>query len=239
MIGIIINVMAVALGGISGAVFSKLISQEFAANMTKVFGVCAICMGISSIGEMQNMPAVVIAVVLGTVIGLSCRLGKFIIKFGEIMQRAVKLLAGGRDTSSTENTSMMVTAIILFCLSSTGIYGSLDAGMTGTSAMLISKSVLDLFTAILFACSLGRVVALIAVPQLGLYLALFFAAKMIYPMTTPIMISDFQACGGFLLVATGCRIAKIQEFPIADMLPALILIMPLSHLWSNVISIAP
>jgi hypothetical protein len=37
MIGIIINVMAVALGGISGAVFSKLISQEFAANMTKVF----------------------------------------------------------------------------------------------------------------------------------------------------------------------------------------------------------
>ena len=27
------------------------------------------------------------------------------------------------------------------------------------------------------------------------------------------MIGDFKACGGFLLIATGCRIAKMQDFP--------------------------
>ena len=42
-------------------------------------------------------------------------------------------------------------------------------------------------------------------------------------------------CGGFLLVATGCRMAKMQEFPIADMLPAMVLVMPLSALWVNCI----
>lgn len=235
MTGLIINVLAVALGGISGAVFSKLISREFASNMTKILGVSSICIGISNIVEVRNIPAVVLAAVLGTAIGLSCRLGKLITKFGELLQRAVNLLTGGRHADSAENKSMMLTAIILFSASSTGIFGCLDAGMTGSSTILLSKSVLDLFTAMLFACSLGAVVALIFVPQLALYLILFFAANAIYPLTTPMMISDFKACGGLLMVATGFRVAKIHEFPIADMLPAIILIMPLSHLWGNVI----
>ena len=45
------------------------------------------------------------------------------------------------------------------------------------------------------------------------------------------MIGDFKACGGFLLIATGCRIAKMQ-----DMIPAMVLVMPLSALWTNYIA---
>lgn len=50
------------------------------------------------------------------------------------------------------------------------------------------------------------------------------------------MIGDFKACGGFLLIATGCRIAKMQDFPAADMIPAMVLVMPLSALWTNYIA---
>lgn len=42
--------------------------------------------------------------------------------------------------------------------------------------------------------------------------------------------------GGFLLIATGCRIAKMQDFPVADMIPAMMLVMPLSALWTNYIA---
>ena len=42
--------------------------------------------------------------------------------------------------------------------------------------------------------------------------------------------------GGFLLIATGCRIAKMQDFPVADMIPATVLVMPLSALWTNYIA---
>ena len=129
--------------------------------------------------------------------------------------------------------SLLVTAIVLFCSSGTGIYGCLDAGMTGNATVLLSKSILDLFTAMVFACNLGAVTSLVAVPQLAIFLTLFFAAKAIYPLTTPAMIDDFKACGGFLLIATGCRIAKIQDFPVADMIPAMVLVMPLSALWVN------
>ncbi len=38
-----------------------------------------------------------------------------------------------------------------------------------------------------------------------------------------------------LLIATGCRIAKMQDFSVADMIPAMVLVMPLSALWTNYI----
>ena len=39
-----------------------------------------------------------------------------------------------------------------------------------------------------------------------------------------------------LLIATGCRIAEMQDFPVADMIPAMVLVMPLSALWTNYIA---
>ena len=87
-----------------------------------------------------------------------------------------------------------------------------------------------------FACNLGAVTSLVAVPQAVIFFLLFFAAKAVFPLTTPAMIGDFKACGGFLLVATGFRIAKIESFPVADMIPAMMLVMPLSALWTNFIA---
>ncbi|EOF57648.1 hypothetical protein SCW_00372 [Enterococcus faecium EnGen0131] len=132
-----------------------------------------------------------------------------------------------------EFISTLVTVIVLFCASGTGIYGSLDSGMTGDSTILISKSVLDFFTAAIFACNLGYVVSVIAIPQFIIFYILFLLAKFIYPLTTPDMILDFKACGGFLMVATGFRMINVKMFPVADMIPAMIVIMPLSWMWTN------
>ena len=49
MIGVIANVMAVVIGGILGTVFGKKLSTRFATELNKVFGVCAMGMGISSV----------------------------------------------------------------------------------------------------------------------------------------------------------------------------------------------
>lgn len=126
-----------------------------------------------------------------------------------------------------------MTVIVLFCASGTGIYGSLDSGITGDSTILISKSVLDFFTAAIFACNLGYVVSVVAIPQFIIFYILFLLAKFIYPLTTPDMILDFKACGGFLMVATGFRMINVKMFPVADMIPAMIVIMPLSWMWTN------
>lgn len=233
MIGIICNVLSVALGGLVGALCGQKLPEHFRTGLNAVFGICAMGMGISSIMLMENMPAVILAVILGTSVGLLIHLGDRITASGRVLQKAMEKRDFGGDSF---DISLFVTAFVLFCSSGTGIYGSLDAGMTGNVTILMSKSVLDFFTALIFACSLGIITSVIAIPQFIIFLILFLLAKLIYPLTTPAMINDFKACGGFVLLATGLRIAKIREFPIADMIPAMILVMPVSAFWVNCIA---
>ena len=237
MLGIITNVLAVILGGLFGTVFGSKLKKDFTDKLTSIFGICAIGMGISSIVLMQNMPAVILAITLGSAFGLLIHLGDLITSCGEKLQKPFARLMGSNSNMSKEDSlAMLVTAMVLFCTSGTGIYGCLDAGMTGNVTILLSKSILDFFTAAIFACSLGAVVSAIAIPQITIFSLLFLGAKVILPLTTPMMINDFKACCGFLLVATGLRIAKIKDFPIADMIPAAILALPFSALWVNYIA---
>lgn len=105
-------------------------------------------------------------------------------------------------------------------------------GMTGDPTILIAKSFLDFFTAMIFACSLGFAVCAISVPMLIIQLSLAFCAFLILPLTTPAMMADFTAVGGLLLLATGLRICGIKMFAVVNMLPALLLAMPISAAWT-------
>jgi uncharacterized membrane protein YqgA involved in biofilm formation len=133
--------------------------------------------------------------------------------------------------SHDEFLDKFVALTVLFCASGTGVFGALTEGMTGDPTMLMATSILDLFTGALFAVSLGVSVATLAVPQFVIQLVLLLAASLILPLTTPAMIADFSACGGLIMLATGLRICGIKAFPIANMLPALFVVMPLSSLW--------
>lgn len=231
--GIIINSLAIALGGILGTLFGDKLTDEFKQNLNMIFGLCSIGMGISSLINMVYMPAVIFAVVIGTSLGL-------LTKFGQNIERGASFASHifnnkNRSLAEKEFLISLVTVVVLFCASGTGIYGSLDSGMTGDASILISKSILDFFTAAIFACSLGYVVSAIAIPQFIIFFILFLLAKFILPLTTPDMISDFKACGGFLMIATGFRILGLKLFPTADMIPAMIIVMPISWTWANII----
>lgn len=234
-VGILINVFSVFLGGIVGGLVGERISEKFKQEINMVFGACSMAMGIYAIAPMKYMPAVIFSVVLGTGIGLALHLGEKINQGAMLMQRPIaKLIPNEKLTLSEEEfVNTLVTVIVLFCASGTGIYGSLDSGMTGDSSVLIAKSILDFFTAAIFACNLGFVVSVIALPQFVIFFALFLMAKFIFPLTTPAMILDFKACGGILMLATGFRMIKVKMFPTADMIPAMVLIMPISWAWVN------
>ena len=236
-IGIIANVLAVAVGGVLGALLGNRLSDRLKSTLNMIFGICAMGMGVSSIVLMENMPAVIFAVIIGTTIGVALHLGDRINRAASGMQRLVgkHVRPPKSGLSEDEYNAMLLTVIVLFCASGTGIYGSLISGISGDHSVLLAKSILDLFTAMIFACSLGIVVSFIAVPQLIIFLALFFLARVIYPLCSPSMINDFKACGGIILLATGFRILKVKDFPIADMIPAMLLVMPLSWLWTQFI----
>lgn len=234
-IGIIVNALAIAIGGVAGAFAGHRLSEEFKANINMIFGVCSMAMGVSSIVLMENMPAVIFAVIIGTVLGLAVHLGSRINAAAGRMQKLIAkfIESDHRKVSEEEFMATLTTIIVLFCASGTGIYGSIVSGMSGDHSILIAKSILDLFTAMIFACTLGMVVAVIAVPQFVIFIILFLCAGLIFPLTTPAMINDFKACGGILMLATGFRMIKVKMFPTADMIPAMIIVMPLSWAWTT------
>ena len=88
-IGVIINTLSVAAGGVIGALFGHKLPVKFNAELTTIFGVCAMGMGVSSIGLMKNMPAVIFAVIIGTAIGLAVNLGGMINSAATCMEKPV------------------------------------------------------------------------------------------------------------------------------------------------------
>ena len=122
----------------------------------------------------------------------------------------------------------------IFCAGGFGIYGALMEGMSGDSSILLSKSIMDFFTAILFAGTMGAAVSLVAFPQLAIFMILFWFARLIVPLTTPELLNDFVACGGIMTIAAGLRVAKIKDMPLINMLPALVLVMFFSRGWGMV-----
>lgn len=227
-LGIIINVTAVVLGALAGSLIKNRMPESLREGLTMISGIASMGMGISTIVLMENMPAVVFSLILGTAIGI-------LIHFGDLIAAGAGPMQKMMGMTDEKNAQLLVTVIVLFCASGTGIYGSLVSGMNGDHTILIAKSILDFFTAMIFACTLGRAVALIAVPQAVIMLVLFMLAGVIVPLTNPTMINDFKACGGFIMLATGFRILQLKQFPTADMIPAMILVMPLSWLWMTAI----
>jgi integral membrane protein len=236
-IGVIINTIAIFLGGIAGALLGDKLPEKYKEQLNLIFGLCSMGMGISSIVLMKYMPAVVFALIIGTIVGLVFKLGDKVYELCSKLQKVMIRIVPKKETnmSETEFLATLITVIVLFCSSGMGIYGSLSEGITGDSSLLITKSILDFFTAAIFACNLGYIVSLIAVPQFVIFTTLFLSASFIVPLTTPDMIADFKACGGFLMVAAGFRILKLKMFPVVDMIPAMILVMPFSWFWVNII----
>lgn len=248
-IGVIVNSLAVLFGGLFGAILGKKIPERLRTALPLTFGAASMGMGINYIVKMHTLPAVVLALVLGSAIGELILLEKGIEWCAKRARGPVEKLFTKKKTAKDEvaSTSILATdsqkeflekfvgILILFCASGTGIFGALKEGMTADHSVLLAKSILDFFTAGIFATALGYLVATICIPQFIILLSLFFGATLIMPLTTPAMMADFTACGGMIMLATGLRISGIKSFPIANMLPALVLVMPISQLWTRFI----
>lgn len=231
VIGPFINASAVLLGGVLGAVLSQRLPERIRSSMPSIFGLASLGIGILLVIKCANLPVMVLATLLGALIGEFCYLEKGI---NGAVSKAKNLISRGKNAAGAHDSFIQsyVAIIILFCASGTGIFGSMQEGMTGDPSILIAKAFLDFFTATIFATTLGIAVAAISVPMLLIQLALATCATLILPLTTPAMMADFTAVGGLLLLATGLRICGIKMFAVVNMLPALIIAMPLSALWT-------
>ena len=172
------------------------------------------------------MTAGVLAILVGFTIGHLLHLEDWASRF---FHRLVKTMHLGGDNIDME---FYITAVALFCCSGFGWYSTLTEGIAGDPNLLFAKSVLDFFTAMIFASTLGKAICAIPLPQCVILLCVFTAGRLLSGALTPEMFADLSACGGVLTMSAGFRVSKIKSVPLVDLMPALILVMPFSALWT-------
>lgn len=234
MIGPYVNGATVVAGSLAGAFLGSRMSRNLRERMPMVFGCASLGLGVAMVVKVQSLPPMVLALVLGSIFGELVHLETGIQKLATKARALIEKFAKpSGDLSHDEFLEKFVAIMVLFCVSGTGIFGAMSEGMTGDPTLLIVKAILDLFTSAIFAATLGYTVVTLVVPQFIIQTSLFFGAALIMPLTTPAMVADFSACGGLIMLATGFRICGIKQFPVANMIPSLFLVMPLSALWAR------
>jgi uncharacterized membrane protein YqgA involved in biofilm formation len=230
--GVIINSLCVLLGGFSGFLLKNKLPGRLRSSLPVLFGTISIVIGAISIQKVNCMSVIVLAIIMGYILGT-------ILKFEDIITRIIskvcnKLIKDKRDNDSlTPYLDILIGIVPLFCASGTGIYGAMHSSFTGDHSILFVKSILDFFTSMIFGALLGIIVSLIAIPQFFILLAIFLLSNILLPYITPEMLMDFTACGGIIMIATGLRIGQIKIVSTVNLLPAFLLVMPLSFLYSR------
>lgn len=226
-IGILVNVASVFIGGILGSAAGAYIPDRINKALTSIFGLSAILIGISMIGQMNSLSAVILSLILGGLIGEAVRLERSVNCGISTLARS---LPGG--SLSDEQRENIISMIVLFCFSGTGWFGSMNAGITGDHSIMFAKSIMDFFTAAIFGATSGYLVGLIAIPQCAVFLALFYMSKSLMPLMTAGMIGDFKAVGGIITLALGLKLSRIKHYDAINLLPAIILVFFISYFWS-------
>ena len=235
IIGPYLNSAAVLIGAFGGATLASRIPERVRTAMPLTFGAASMAMGVVLIAQVAHMPVMVLATILGALVGELIWLERGIGNLGAKTKLLVERVAPApTGISQSEFLEKFVAILVLFGASGTGIFGAMNEGMTGDPSILIAKACLDLFTSAIFAITLGYSVATIAVVVLVIQLLLAYGGALIIPLTTLPMVDDFKSVGGLIMLATGFRICGILSFPVANMLPALLFAMPISALWVHI-----
>ena len=214
-VGVLTNVCAVFIGTFIGGFIKKILPKHLIEELPKVFGICSVTIGITSILNVKTLPMVIMAIILGFVIGELCHLYDHVHDiFAFLLDKLPFHIEGNQE----EYMHLYLLVVLMFSMSGMGLFGALTEGMSGDASVLISKSVLDFFTAVL----------------LLILLACFFLAKAILPFVNSTMIADFKACGGVITMITGLTVSKILDVRAMNLVPALILVMPFVGLYAMI-----
>ena len=224
--GIILDCLCVLLGTNLGSAIKNHIPARINQPMNVIFGLSAIAIGITSVVKLHSLPAVILGGLIGEAVNLDDKIKSL---FQRILERLRFQIHGDKEVYMRFYLIVTVT----FCASGTNIFGAINEGISGDFTILLSKAVMDIFAATLFATTLGRAMNLIVLPQFLILCACFYGARFILPLTTEAMLQDFVAVGGLLTLVLGLSIAQIKHISAVNLLPALVLIWPSSWLFGQ------
>ena len=224
MLGTIINAGTVILGSCVGLLVHSRLPQRITTIVFQCIGLFTLFLGITMAMKTGNFLIMIFSIVLGAVAGELLDIDARMNRLSELFKRKIRL-------SSERFSEGLVTSFLVFCMGSMSILGPIEEGLGGPPNLLLAKSVLDAFSSMALAASLG-VGVLFSVVPLVLYQGgiTLFASSLQGFFTTP-LINELTAVGGILLMGLGINLLEIKSFKILNMLPSLVIVVILASIF--------
>ncbi len=220
MIGILINSLAILLGGAIGLLFKSKIPKRFLDIVMLALPFAIAVIGISGAIATKDMLGMILCLVVGSIAGEAMGIEKGLNRLGDDLRKRVS-----KNGESSGFTDAFVASSLLFCVGSMAIMGSLEAGISNNYDILLSKSLLDGISAVSFAATMGFGVLFSALPVFFYQGAITLLANTVSPLLGPAVVTEMSAVGGVLIMALSVNMLELRpkKIPTGNMLPAILL----------------
>lgn len=116
-----------------------------------------------------------------------------------------------------------VTASLTVCIGAMAVIGSIQDGMYGNHAVLVSKALMDFIIILVMSASMGKGCAFSAVPVAILQGSMTALARLIRPLMTDAAIANLSLVGSMLIFCVGVNLLWDRKIRLANLLPSLVI----------------
>lgn len=228
--GTILNIITVAFGSSLGLLIGNRLPERIQQTVITGLGLITLVVGIQNANRSGNILIPLLSIAIGAIIGELLRIDLALEKFGGWLQGR---FGGGSSAGMNAQARFIngfVTSSLVFCIGPLTFVGSIMDGMglrLGFEQLVI-KSVLDGFSSMVFAASLGLGVTFSIVTILVLQGGLALVGALLVAGTDPAalaqnpVILETTSVGGLMLIALALILLDLKKPRVANFLPALL-----------------
>lgn len=212
--GVIVDTLAIFLGGAAGLFIKKGISKKIEGAIMKALALSAMYIGVTGMMSGENTIFIILSLVIGVVIGELIHLDKNMNHFTRFL--ASKIPYQANNSTFSEG---FITGSLMMCVGALSIIGPMESGLTGNHTILYTNAVMDGFTSLILASSLGIGVLLSGFLVFGYEaLIVIFASSLNTLLTSP-MINDISAIGSLLVLVIGLNMLDLTDIKVMNFVP--------------------
>ncbi|AMM95305.1 DUF554 domain-containing protein [Peribacillus simplex] len=220
LLGALVNGACILIGSILGR-FLQHIPEKIKETVMSGIGLAVMVLGLQMGLKSDQFLIVILSIVGGAVLGEWMNLEARLNSLGNWIERRMKAKEGISISQG------FVTATLIFGIGAMAIIGAMDSGIRNDHDVLITKAIIDGFTALVLASTLGIGVLFSAFPVI-LYegLIAIFSRQINTLIPTALMdsfILEMTATGGVMILAIGLNIIGVTKIRVANLLPGIMI----------------
>lgn len=234
MIATIVNCITVIIGSLIGMTLHRKISSEIKDIIFTSAGVLTLVIGMKMAFESQMILYVIISLFVGGILGSLWRIEDHILNMGSFLERhftpSGRRHRGEQAFAPTKDSEKsfahgFLNASVLFCVGAMTIVGAIKAGAEGDYSLILMKSVMDGFMAVMFTAAMGIGVIFSVITILVYQGGLTLLAQWIGPLIGSHGLTELSGLGGILVLMIGINLLGLKKIKTANFLPGLLIIL--------------